>query len=354
MKYLQQLHSIYKMNVILYIIIYSTHNNFLYYYVQIYNIIMISNTISLPLEIREHILRFTGDNFPIVVEGILGGQDIYINYKEILERLITLEEYEGDEIRKLPCGRLHSSKYPALVQEDFVFDSEDGEYNEDDMSIQKSWYFLGKPHRDNGKPTAEYYREDGQLKEKRWIVESNGERKMFVKYYRKNVENDVYEEGDHGQLKRERFYVDGVLHREDGPALLQYRKNGRIKEESWLFEEEYHREDGPALIFYHKNGQIKQEIWYIHNMAGRKDNPAAISYFKTGKIKQEIWYENNVVHKIHGSAIIQYYKTGRIRTERNYFNGLPQDRECVGYGLIYRKNGQVKYCLEDMDMAMYM
>lgn len=303
--------------------------------------IMTNNIVYLPLEIREHILRFTGDNFPIVVEGILGGQDIYVNYKEILERLITLDECEGDELRQLPCGRLHSSKHPAFVVEDFD--------ENDNLFVQKSWYFLGKPHRDNGKATDEYFREDGQLKKEHWVTESNGEHKLRVKYYRKNILVAHPSCGTHGQLKLEQYYVNGVFHREDGPAISAYRKSGKIKLENYFCEHKYHREDGPSLIRYHKNGKIKQEIWYTHDMKGRKDNPSNIKYFKSGQIKQEIWYENNVVHKIQGAAIVRYYKTGRIRTERYYVDGQPDDRGNVGYGIIYRKNGELKYCIGDID-----
>ena len=44
--------------------------------------------IILSLEIREHILRFSSDNFSNVVGSVLGGDDVYHNYYSILERLI--------------------------------------------------------------------------------------------------------------------------------------------------------------------------------------------------------------------------------------------------------------------------
>ena len=49
--------------------------------------------IVLPLEVREHILRFCGKDFFNVIKGILGGSDVYHNYNSILERLV----YERSE-----------------------------------------------------------------------------------------------------------------------------------------------------------------------------------------------------------------------------------------------------------------
>jgi len=62
----------------------------------------------------------------------------------------------------------------------------------------------------------------------------------------------------------ERWYKDGLLHREDGPALIN-----KFGTESWYRDGKYHREDGPAKIykdgskFYFLNGKEIKEKDYL-------------------------------------------------------------------------------------------
>ena len=50
-----------------------------------------------------------------------------------------------------------------------------------------------------------------------------------------------------------RWYVDGKLHREDGPA-IEYT-NG---DESWYLNDNLHRSDGPAVKY------SKYRAWHLH------------------------------------------------------------------------------------------
>jgi len=62
------------------------------------------------------------------------------------------------------------------------------------------------------------------------------------------------------------WYLNGELHREDGPALIH--ANG-LKE--WYLNGKMHREDGPAMIC--ANG-TKQ--WWLNGKLHREDGPAVI------------------------------------------------------------------------------
>ncbi len=73
------------------------------------------------------------------------------------------------------------------------------------------------------------------------------------------------------------WYINGKLHREDGPAII-YPNGG----EDWYINGKLHREDGPAAIF--PDGIQK---WYINDQLHREDGPAAI--FPDGK---QFWYIN--------------------------------------------------------------
>ena len=82
----------------------------------------------------------------------------------------------------------------------------------------------------------------------------------------------------------ERWIKDGLLHREDGPAIIE--KDGT---EYWYKDGKWHREDGPAII--EKDGT---EYWYKNNLRHREGGPAIIYpddteyYYLYGKqIKEE-------------------------------------------------------------------
>jgi hypothetical protein len=61
-----------------------------------------------------------------------------------------------------------------------------------------------------------------------------------------------------------RWYVNGILHREDGPA-VEYADGSR----AWHQNYKLHRYDGPAIE--HCNGS---RAWYIKGRLHRRDGPA--------------------------------------------------------------------------------
>jgi hypothetical protein len=60
------------------------------------------------------------------------------------------------------------------------------------------------------------------------------------------------------------WYLNGKLHREDGPA-IEYPKVGNL----WYLNGKLHREDGPAIESY--NGS---KCWYLNDKLHREDGPA--------------------------------------------------------------------------------
>ena len=73
------------------------------------------------------------------------------------------------------------------------------------------------------------------------------------------------------------WYLNGELHREDGPA-IEYANGGK----SWFLNDNLHREDGPAIEY--TNGAKE---WYLNGKRHREDGPA-IEYADGGKS----WYLN--------------------------------------------------------------
>jgi hypothetical protein len=104
------------------------------------------------------------------------------------------------------------------------------------------------------------------------------------------------------------YYVNGVLHREDGPAAIwrasdceRYYINGKL-----------HRDNGPAVIF---RCGIKK--YYKHGKLHREDGPAAI--YSSG----EQYYRDDKLHRDDGPAAIyangteQYYRDDKFYYERS-------------------------------------
>ena len=62
--------------------------------------------------------------------------------------------------------------------------------------------------------------------------------------------------------KETRYSLNGLLHREDGPALI--RDTGRGRNQTWYMHGKKHRLDGPAYItkYYDAMGLI---AWYIND-----------------------------------------------------------------------------------------
>jgi hypothetical protein len=73
----------------------------------------------------------------------------------------------------------------------------------------------------------------------------------------------------------QRWYLNGQLHREDGPAVIL--SDGT---QYWCCNGQLHREDGPAVIY--SDGT---QLWYRNDRLHREDGPAAIWTNGT-----QLWY----------------------------------------------------------------
>jgi len=67
-----------------------------------------------------------------------------------------------------------------------------------------------------------------------------------------------------GNLHYEHHHINGVIHRENGPAFIFYYDSTHIYCEEYYLNGERHREDGPAYISYYENGDVYREEYYIN------------------------------------------------------------------------------------------
>ncbi|MAG26488.1 hypothetical protein CMI47_13155 [Candidatus Pacearchaeota archaeon] len=81
-----------------------------------------------------------------------------------------------------------------------------------------------------------------------------------------NLNNNKYKKYITDDYGNKRWYLNGELHREDGPAILCHDGDKR-----WYLNGKRHREDGPAVIY--ANGC---KFWYLNGKLHREDGPAIL------------------------------------------------------------------------------
>ncbi len=106
------------------------------------------------------------------------------------------------------------------------------------------------------------------------------------------------------------WHKDGVLHREDGPAVIH--PDGS---EEWFVDGMRHRTDGPAYT----SGDQKQTMWFYRGHLHCPDGPALTLVNGTRK-----WYVYGKRHRTDGPAIewfngdCEYYLNDVLMTEREF------------------------------------
>ena len=139
------------------------------------------------------------------------------------------------------------------------------------------------------------------------------------------------------------YYVNGELHREDGPAEIIYDNDGRLTCENFYKNNKPRDsspyEDTPGKITYYDDGQI-EKIYYNNSMLIKsiiinsngiivwnynhvsKDNePTIIEWYDDGTIKSEKYEVDYRPHRLEGPAAIYYDENGVVRIESYYYNG---------------------------------
>lgn len=127
------------------------------------------------------------------------------------------------------------------------------------------------------------------------------------------------------------YYLNGKLHREDGPA---YEHPNGTKE--WWLDGQRHREDGPAKVT--ARGSTS---WYLNGKPHREDGPAvehpngAKYWWLNGKKIRSVeangtkmWFLDDELHREDGPAVVtasgrkQWYLNGKRLTKRKWLEAL--------------------------------
>jgi antitoxin component YwqK of YwqJK toxin-antitoxin module len=77
---------------------------------------------------------------------------------------------------------------------------------------------------------------------------------------------------DNGQIYSEGYYLDGILHNTNGPALKYWYDHGQIGSEKYYINGKYHNPNGPALKYWNEeDGKIRSECYFLNGIELTKE-----------------------------------------------------------------------------------
>lgn len=129
-------------------------------------------------------------------------------------------------------------------------------------------------------------------------------------------------------LKFDNIRLSFDLHREDGPAYIEYYNDGIIAKESYFQNGKcFREEDLPCYIKYDVDGNVLEESYYKNGLIHRdNDLPARIVRDENGKILTVSWFLYGKVDRKNGPAEINrcgkkirfcYYSSGKLHCNKN-------------------------------------
>lgn len=127
----------------------------------------------------------------------------------------------------------------------------------------------------------------------------------------------------HTGILSEDWFLFGMLHNENGPAIRQWNSDGLLIVESWLQEGVYTRKDGPAFMAWNDAGKLIYEEWFLNGILHREDNdgPTYTICDADGMKITEGWLKNGFFHNETGPAV-KMYKDGQLTVEYWWENGI--------------------------------
>lgn len=87
----------------------------------------------------------------------------------------------------------------------------------------------------------------------------------------------------------------------------------------------YYKKCKVGTIECYENDTILEDNYLIDGLRHREDGPAYICFDKTNESTYEAYFVNNILHRIDGPAVARYYKDGRIEDAKYYIDGVEYD-----------------------------
>jgi len=171
-------------------------------------------------------------------------------------------------------GNLHNENGPAIIkkingnlvmEEHYMFgylhkkDGPAAVHYSANGSSKLMYYQFGKLHREDG-PSIIMRKADGSINERYFLFDKELSKTEYNRLLSENILQDVEEiqlhfKIVHGVIKTKtstKYYQFGLLHNENGPAVIENIKLNRVHKISQRYYQfgKFHRLDGPASILY--------------------------------------------------------------------------------------------------------
>ena len=203
------------------------------------------------------------------LDGQLHRTNGHASYKYLDDRSTPIYGPDIWEKRWVVKGKLHRTNGPAIVIKD------EHEYDE---VLEKHWYIDGKLQR------SFLYDSKTEVVEEKWYKDDVYHRTTGPAHVRRYDDEHILEEN---------WYSHGKLHRIDGPArrLWDWDNGGWLEFEHWYSHGKLHRTDGgPAYTEWADDVKMCEEAWYVDGLRHRIDRPALMEY-RSYESTQELWLQ---------------------------------------------------------------
>lgn len=131
---------------------------------------------------------------------------------------------------------------------------------------------------------------------------------------------------DNGQISLEEHHINGLIHRDDGPAVEQYFVSGERSSVTYYKNGKPHNENGAAHVRYYESGATERYEYWLNHQRHSVDGPAVITFYDSGKYhefkpKSKTYYVDYKIHRIDGPAWIEYSESGETVRQSFYLEG---------------------------------
>ncbi len=96
-----------------------------------------------------------------------------------------------------------------------------------------------------------------------------------------------------GKVKSITYKVNGLWHRDDGPAYQQWNDAGGLIKEEWWQNGFWHRTNGPVIQEWNDAGELIYESWRQNGHLHRDNGPAHQQWNDAGVLIWESWWQND-------------------------------------------------------------
>lgn len=139
--------------------------------------------------------------------------------------------------------------------------------------------------------------------------------------------------------------LEKQIHREDGPAFIETKKDGTVVRECWYINGKLHRENEPAIIKYYTESIHK--FWYLNGINYNPNGPSTeMRNLKCDLINESYTDKEGKLHREDGAASVEY-NYGYLKKVQYCINGklhrIGGPAVIIYHGLLSRQISREEY-----------